>query len=211
MSDSRKDVSGVEKGATEGATKGEVDIVISNLAPDLEAETNGTAAKNSAQNGTHFNGASNGASSLANTETRFNHARTITPDEYSKSERLPTAEEQVETQEWLDSLDFVLQTEGAERVQQLLNELEIHAQRNGVRIPFAATTPYINTIHVSEQITFPGNRELERRIKSLVRYNAMAMVIRANKTVDPAGGGVDRKSTRLNSSHSTLSRMPSSA
>ena len=191
MSDSRKDVSGAD---ISGADKSEADIAVSGLAPDLEAETNGTAAKNSAQNGTHSNGATNGvtngAAVLANTETRFNHARTITPDEYSLSERLPTAEEQVETQEWLDSLDFVLQTEGAERVQQLLNELEIHAQRNGVRIPFAATTPYINTIHVSEQIKFPGNRELERRIKSLVRYNAMAMVIRANKVVDPAGGGV---------------------
>ncbi|HEX8832865.1 MAG TPA: pyruvate dehydrogenase (acetyl-transferring), homodimeric type [Abditibacteriaceae bacterium] len=98
---------------------------------------------------------------------------------------------EIETQEWLDSLDYVLQTSGPARVQELLQKLEVFAHRNGVCVPFAATTPYINTIKREEQPAFPGDREMERRIKSLVRYNAMAMVLRANKaTADDGGGGV---------------------
>ena len=90
--------------------------------------------------------------------------------------------EQIETQEWLDSLDFVLQSAGPERVTELLKLLEIHAQRQGVKIPFAATTPYINTIDCEAQPAYPGDREIERRIKSIIRWNAMAMVVRAQKT-----------------------------
>jgi pyruvate dehydrogenase E1 component len=97
--------------------------------------------------------------------------------------------EQIETQEWLDSLDFVLQSGGPERVTELLKLLEIHAQRQGVKIPFAATTPYINTIPRAEQPEYPGDREIERRIKSIIRWNAMAMVVRAQKTTDSAGRG----------------------
>jgi pyruvate dehydrogenase E1 component len=97
----------------------------------------------------------------------------------------------IETREWLDSLDFVLQTSGPERVQELLEKLEIHAQKSGVAVPFAATTPYINTIAVNEQPEFPGDTEMERRITSLMRYNALAMVLRAVKvTKDDAGGEV---------------------
>lgn len=97
----------------------------------------------------------------------------------------------IETREWIDSLEWVLQTSGPERVQELLHRLEIHAQKSGVRVPFAATTPYINTIARSQQPEFPGDRALERRIKSLIRYNAMAMVLRAvKKTDDPGGGAV---------------------
>jgi pyruvate dehydrogenase E1 component len=95
--------------------------------------------------------------------------------------------EQIETQEWLDSLDFVLDSGGPERVAELLKQLEIHAQRNGVCIPFAATTPYINTIGRKAQPAYPGDREIERRIKSIIRWNAMAMVVRAQKTTDSGG------------------------
>jgi pyruvate dehydrogenase E1 component len=98
--------------------------------------------------------------------------------------------ESVETQEWLESLDYVLQVGGPERVVRLLRDLEVHALRNGVEIPFAATTPYINTIPRSRQAAFPGDRELERRIKSLNRWNAMAMVVRANKRSDGIGGHI---------------------
>jgi hypothetical protein len=102
----------------------------------------------------------------------------------------PTEYEKVENQEWLESLDYVLSHGGHERVQELLRLLEVHAHRLGVRIPFAATTPYINTIHHSQQPDYPGDLDMERRIRSLVRYNAMAMVVRANKKDDPGGGGV---------------------
>jgi pyruvate dehydrogenase E1 component len=102
----------------------------------------------------------------------------------------PSEYEKVENTEWLESLDYVLSHGGHERVQELLRLLEVHAHRLGVRIPFAATTPYINTIHHSQQPDYPGDLEMERRIRSLVRYNAMAMVVRANKKDDPGGGGV---------------------
>ena len=92
-----------------------------------------------------------------------------------------------ETAEWLESLDYVLESKGPERVKQLLEALDETAHRNGVELPFTATTPYFNTIPRDQQPPYPGNRELERRIKSFVRWNAMAMVTRANR--DPAAPG----------------------
>ena len=86
-----------------------------------------------------------------------------------------------ETREWLDSLRYVLNSRGEERAAYLLHAIEQEAYRLGVPIPFSATTPYINTIPVDKQPLFPGNRELERRIKSMIRWNAMAMVVRANR------------------------------
>src|SRR5215471_10518538 len=96
----------------------------------------------------------------------------------------------VETREWLDALDAVLQTSGEERGQFLLSQLKNKAVRGGVEIPFTANTPYINTIPLSRQPLFPGNRELERRIKSLIRWNAMAMVVHANKEDSTIGGHI---------------------
>jgi pyruvate dehydrogenase E1 component len=98
--------------------------------------------------------------------------------------------EALETREWLDSLDYVLQSGGAARVSHLLRELGDHARRKGVRQPFTANTPYINTIPAAEQPPFPGSREIERRIKSLVRWNALAMVVKANKAEDGIGGHI---------------------
>jgi pyruvate dehydrogenase E1 component len=98
--------------------------------------------------------------------------------------------EALETREWLESLDYVLQHGGPARVGRLLRELGIHAQKNGVKLPFTANTPYINTIHPSEEVPYPGSREIERRIKSLVRWNAMAMVVRANRVEDGIGGHI---------------------
>jgi pyruvate dehydrogenase E1 component len=95
----------------------------------------------------------------------------------------------LETREWLDSLDAVLQTDGPARVLDLLRDLSDHATARGVRQPFTANTPYINTIHVSDQPVYPGNRDIERRIKSLVRWNAMAMVVRANQSPEESIGG----------------------
>src|SRR5689334_10395350 len=94
----------------------------------------------------------------------------------------------IETREWLESLDYVLQSGGTAKVARLLRELTIHARQNGVKLPFTANTPYINTISADEQALMPGSPDLERRIKSLVRWNAAAMVVRANKAED----GIDR-------------------
>jgi pyruvate dehydrogenase E1 component len=98
--------------------------------------------------------------------------------------------EVIEKREWLESLDYVLQRGGPEQVRRLLRELEIHAYEAGVRMPFSANTPYINTIPAEDQPPFPGSREIERRIKSLVRWNAMAMVVRANLEEDGIGGHI---------------------
>jgi pyruvate dehydrogenase E1 component len=98
--------------------------------------------------------------------------------------------EAIETCEWLESLDYVIQRSGPQRATRLLQELETHAYRNNVRIPFTANTPYINTIPLEGEIPFPGMNEIERRIKSLVRWNALAMVARANKEEEGIGGHI---------------------
>ncbi|MBV9864381.1 MAG: pyruvate dehydrogenase (acetyl-transferring), homodimeric type [Abitibacteriaceae bacterium] len=98
--------------------------------------------------------------------------------------------DRLETQEWLESLDYVLKHGGPERVQRLLEQLETHAHKAGVEIPFSANTPYINTIPVTQQPPYPGDYEMERRIKSIIRWNAMAMVVRANKASDGIGGHI---------------------
>ena len=95
-----------------------------------------------------------------------------------------------ETQEWRESLDYVLQEGGEDRVLELLLELQTHARTRGVMIPFSARTPYVNTIPVKQQVPYPGNREIERRIKSLIRWNAMAMVVRANRELNGIGGHI---------------------
>ena len=96
----------------------------------------------------------------------------------------------MEIREWLESLDYVLQEGGPERVRQLLAQLQIHAQRQGVELPFSANTPYVNTIPAHEQAPFPRSRHIERSIKSLVRWNAMAMVVRANLEEEGIGGHI---------------------
>ncbi len=96
----------------------------------------------------------------------------------------------VETREWLDSLDYVLQSGGPAKVAQLLRDLAVHATENGVNLPFSANTPYLNTIPADEQALMPGSPDLERRIKSLVRWNAAAMVVRANKAEEGIGGHI---------------------
>src|SRR5438132_778809 len=98
--------------------------------------------------------------------------------------------EAIETREWLDSLDYVLQSGGPARVSRLLRELGDYARRAGVKQPFTANTPYINTIPATEQPPYPGSREIERRIKSIVRWNALAMVVKANKVEDGIGGHI---------------------
>ena len=95
-----------------------------------------------------------------------------------------------ETQEWLESLDYALQRHGPDRVRFLLDRLQERARRQNVEMPFSANTPYVNTIPVERQPPYPGDREIERRIKSFIRWNAMAMVIRANREEAGIGGHI---------------------
>ena len=103
---------------------------------------------------------------------------------------IPGNEFDLELREWLESLDYILENRSPEQVQNLLRQLQIHAGRAGVVLPFTANTPYVNTISRSQQPTYPGSREIERRIKSLVRWNAMAMVVRANRDKAAPGGHI---------------------
>ncbi len=96
----------------------------------------------------------------------------------------------IETREWLESLDEVLETSGKSRVKAILHALSQHAYRRDVRLPFSANTPYINTIPHSEQPPYPGNRDMERLIKNVTRWNAMAMVVRANRESEGLGGHI---------------------
>ncbi|MCR4336529.1 MAG: pyruvate dehydrogenase (acetyl-transferring), homodimeric type [Candidatus Omnitrophica bacterium] len=98
--------------------------------------------------------------------------------------------EEIEIQEWLSSLDYVLENGSEEQVQKILQQLQIRAQQAGITLPFVANTPYINTIPPEKQPAFPGNREIERRIKSIIRWNAMAMVVKGNKKEAGIGGHI---------------------
>jgi pyruvate dehydrogenase E1 component len=104
-----------------------------------------------------------------------------------KEERLADLNPQ-ETSEWLEALDQVVEDGGPDRAAWLLSQLSDRAIRLGVKAPANVTTPYLNTIPVEEQVPYPGDRAIERRIKSLIRWNAAAMVVRANK-YDPNIGG----------------------
>jgi pyruvate dehydrogenase E1 component len=98
--------------------------------------------------------------------------------------------EDVEIQEWLESLDAVLESSGPEVATEILERLRAHATVSGIDLPFTANTPYANTIPVRLEPLFPGDQELERRIKSLIRWNALAMVVRANREEHNIGGHI---------------------
>jgi len=95
-----------------------------------------------------------------------------------------------ELEEWYESLEDILHRYGPEKLRELLVNLQERAYTRGVMLPFTANTPYINTIHHTDQEAFPGNRELERRIKSIVRWNAMMMVVRGNTFFKGIGGHI---------------------
>ena len=97
-------------------------------------------------------------------------------------------DDSLETQEWLDALEAVIDREGPQRAHFLLEALTEKARRSGAFIPFSAHTAYINTIPVHLEARSPGNAEYEERIRSYIRWNAMAMVVRANR-LDPPDGG----------------------
>ncbi|MFV3306309.1 pyruvate dehydrogenase (acetyl-transferring), homodimeric type [Pseudomonas sp. NY15181] len=94
----------------------------------------------------------------------------------------------VETQEWLDALESVLDREGEDRAHYLMTRMGELASRSGTQLPYAITTPYRNSIPVTHEARMPGDLFMERRIRSLVRWNALAMVMKANKN-DPDLGG----------------------
>ncbi len=95
-----------------------------------------------------------------------------------------------ETQEWLDALDAVLELEGVERAHFLLEQMIDKARRSGANLPYSASTAYLNTIPVPQEERFPGDLALERRIRALIRWNAIATVMQANKKSPGVGGHI---------------------
>ncbi|HGM2527826.1 TPA: pyruvate dehydrogenase (acetyl-transferring), homodimeric type, partial [Neisseria gonorrhoeae] len=96
----------------------------------------------------------------------------------------------IETQEWLDALSSVLEYEGGERAQYLLENLLKYCRDKGVRMPHGTTTPYLNTVSVENEKGIPGDQNIEHRIRAFVRWNAAAIVLRAGKKDLELGGHI---------------------
>ena len=100
----------------------------------------------------------------------------------------PQDQDPQETREWLDALSAVIDSEGRDRAHQLLENVLDHARQAGIDMPFSANTAYVNTISVEDQVRSPGNLEIEGRLRAYMRWNAMAMVVKANRH-NPEDGG----------------------
>ena len=103
---------------------------------------------------------------------------------------MPQDLDPLETREWLDALDSVVTFDGTDRATFLLDELLSDARRSGVPVPYSANTPYLNTIPPDREAQHPGDLEIEYKIRSLIRWNAVATVLRANKESSELGGHI---------------------
>jgi pyruvate dehydrogenase E1 component len=97
---------------------------------------------------------------------------------------------ELEVQEWIASLNYLIEAHPPDHVLSVLRQLQIRAHGAGIQLPFTANTPYINTITPDREEPYPGNREIERRIRSIIRWNAMAMVVRGNREDEGIGGHI---------------------
>jgi pyruvate dehydrogenase E1 component len=102
----------------------------------------------------------------------------------------PPDADPLETREWLEAFDALVAAEGRERATFLLRKLLDHARARRVVLPPVLNTPYKNSIALAQQPQFPGNAELEQRLSSIVRWNALAMVVRANRAHPELGGHI---------------------
>jgi len=107
-----------------------------------------------------------------------------------KNGKIHDAFTDVERHEWLDSLEYIYKNDGPKRAAEILRDLQMYALKMGIDTHLPSNTPYVNTIHQEQQPSFPGNREIERRIKSIIRWNAMVMVVRANREEHGIGGHI---------------------
>ena len=103
-----------------------------------------------------------------------------------------------ETNEWLDSLDSIIKIDGINRAKFILKQLLSKGMDYGINLKFNPNTDYINSIHFSEQSPYPGDRDIERKIKSIIRWNAMAMVVRANTENAGIGGHISSFASSIN-------------
>ncbi|MDQ3572969.1 MAG: pyruvate dehydrogenase (acetyl-transferring), homodimeric type [Actinomycetota bacterium] len=96
----------------------------------------------------------------------------------------------VETEEWLEALDAVVENDGPRRAHDLVERVVERARLRGAAIEYVGPTPYVNTIHVDDEPPLPGDPAMERRVRSLIRWNAIAMILRANKESSELGGHI---------------------
>ena len=108
----------------------------------------------------------------------------------AKQDTLHIDIDQLETHEWLEAIESIIRKDGPERAHFIIEKLVDQTRRSGGHLPYDATTAYINTIPVGHQATLPGDREMERKIRSIIRWNAMAMVLRASKRGGELGGHI---------------------
>src|SRR5258705_69737 len=129
----------------------------------------------------------NNEATAVNSETAANDGATV---DYGTQIPVPHGLDDLEVQEWLESLDSVLESSGPEVAAEILQRLPAHAPVSGIDLPFSANPPSANTTPARLEPLFPGDQELERRIKSLIRWNALAMVVRANRVEHNIGGHI---------------------
>jgi pyruvate dehydrogenase E1 component len=96
----------------------------------------------------------------------------------------------IETQEWIDAIEGVIEVEGSERAHFLLDRILHAGRKRGAVLPDSSITPYLNTIPLEKQEPHPGDRAIEHRIRSMIRWNALATVLRANKSSSELGGHI---------------------
>ena len=126
-------------------------------------------------------------------DNKTNKAKDISVDNLNVHDNLSINDPDIvslENKDWTDSLKDVFYTRGSKRISELLTHLQIAAQKLGVVLPATSRTPRVNTISVDRQPNYPGDRAIEKRIKNAVRWNAMAMVVEANKHSDGIGGHI---------------------
>ncbi len=107
----------------------------------------------------------------------------------SQREQLPDIDA-IETQEWIDALESVIENEGVERAHYLLEQMIDKARRSGANLPYSANTAYVNTIPPHKEAPIPGDQAMEDRIRSYIRWNAVAMVVKANRKASELGGHI---------------------
>ena len=100
------------------------------------------------------------------------------------------SDDAAERREWIDAINSVIAFEGTGEADDILSEVVATARRSGAKLPFAANTAYMNTIPVEEQPPYPGNRELENKVRAAIRWNAAAIVVKANKESSELGGHI---------------------
>ena len=101
-----------------------------------------------------------------------------------------TDEDPIETKEWIDAINSVMESGGVERAQYILQRMSARVTKTGAQLPYAINTPYRNTIPVGKESRMPGDLFMERSIRSIIRWNAMAMVMRANMKDGTLGGHI---------------------